>query len=383
MKISIGNIVEGENYFKRSKVDKTFLKKLEQSRNVNISSPRRIGKSSFMKHMISSYTEKKGIYLTVESINSSNEFFKKIYKVLLQELKSSNKLKEYIDDTFKRLKITSIGLDGISFDATELDYFEELVLLGKKMSNLKEQFILYTDEFSQTLENIIRDYGEDKGKDFLHKCRELRINHELKNHVQFVYAGSIGLEHIVYKLNESKAINDLGQFNIPTLSEEEAYQLISFIIDDSNIEFSEENKKYLLDKMKWHLPYFYQLIMSDIENQLDMEETNVISINHIDISFNNVLLTRTYFEHWHSRLRTLLKGEEYNFAKKVLNSTSKKSRIHISEIHDLGQIDDIDINYILNILIHDAYLMKDFNNSELYHFCSPLLSIWWNENIYV
>ena len=53
------------------------------------------------------------------------------------------------------------------------------------------------DEFPETLENIIETDGPEAGKHFLQSNREIRQNPEINQHVHFIYAGSIGLEHIV------------------------------------------------------------------------------------------------------------------------------------------------------------------------------------------
>lgn len=384
MKIIIGPAAEGDFYFDRPKLDKLFWKKMRESNNVSIVAPRRVGKTSFMMNLLNKKEgDYKCLYLITESINSSYEFFKKVYKVLITQLNISKKFKTFFESLFARLEIKSISATEIEFGKAGIDYFNEILFLCRELKNFPQKIVLLIDEFSQTVENIITDVSKEAARNFLHQCRELRQDPEIKSRISFVYAGSIGLENLVLSIDEPRAISDLSNFIIPPFNEKEAINLINQIIDGDVYQFSEYKKRYFLQKLKWLLPYFIQVIMSEIETICIESNNNEITEEVIDKAFKNALRNRSYFEHWLVRLRTIFKGNDFSCAKEILNTAAKKDEIDYYELQDIitkYKIDDPAI--IINTLSHDGYLVKD-EASVKYRFNSPLLQKWWLSNIVI
>jgi tetratricopeptide (TPR) repeat protein len=384
MKIIIGPAAEGEFYFERPDLDALFWKKIQESHNVSIAAPIRVGKSSFMLHLLKN--EKPGYtcaYIITESINAPNEFFKKVYKTLLALLNRGTKFKQFFEDLFKRLDVKKISLTEIEFGNNNIDYYEEILLLCKEVKESDQKIIMLIDEFSQTLENIITDQGKETAKNFLHQCRELRQNLDVKSKVGFVYTGSIGLENLVMSIDEARSISDLGHFKMPTLSEEEANSLITQILDGDPLLFAEEERNYFLEKLKWLLPYFIQVMMSEID--AICKEKNRIAVSNaiIDEAFEKALDNRSYFEHWLSRLRIIFKGNDFSCAKEILKKAVVNNGIDSYELQDtMTKFGIEDPGPLLNILQHDGYLVKDEAINK-YRFNSPLLQAWWHKNIVI
>jgi hypothetical protein len=384
MKIIIGPAAEGEFYFARPHLDEQFWKKLKESHNLSIAAPRRVGKSSFMLHLLKN--NKEGhfcIYIITESINEPNEFFKKVYKTLLGTLSLGGKFKQFFEDVFKRLDIKKISMTEIEFGKNEIDYYEEILLLCKEIKENDVRIVLMIDEFSQTLENIITDQSREVARNFLHQCRELRQNLDVKSKISFVYTGSIGLGNLVLSIDEPRSITDLGHFNIPPLSTEEANKIITQIIDGDSIQFEEKEREYFLNKMNWLLPYFIQVMMSEMDSICKERGKQIISESIIDEAFKRALDNRSYFEHWLTRLRSIFKGPEFSFAKEVLKIAAINNGIDYYQLQDVSTRFDIDdFVPLINILQHDGYLVKKEQNG-IYGFNSPLLQSWWLKNIVI
>ena len=384
MKIIIGPAAEGEFYFARPHLDEQFWRKLKESHNLSIAAPRRVGKSSFMLHLLKN--NKEGhfcIYIITESINEPNEFFKKIYKTLLGTLSLGGKFKQFVEDVFKRLDIKKISMTEIEFGKNEIDYYEEILLLCKEIKEHDARIVLMIDEFSQTLENIITDQSREIARNFLHQCRELRQNLDVKSKISFVYTGSIGLENLVLSIDEPRSITDLGHFNIPPLATGEANKLITQIIDGDSIRFEEKEREYFLNKMNWLLPYFIQVMMSEMDGICKEIGKHTISKSIIDEAFKRALDNRSYFEHWLTRLRSIFKGGDFSFAKEVLKIAAINNGIDYYQLQDVTAKFDIDdFVPLINILQHDGYLVKNEQNGT-YRFNSPLLQSWWLKNIVI
>ncbi|MCX6317612.1 MAG: AAA-like domain-containing protein [Bacteroidetes bacterium] len=384
MKIIIGPAAEGDYYFHRPYLDELFWKKIKESHNLSIAAPRRVGKSSFMLNLLKN-TKKDYhcVYIITESINEPNEFFKKVYKTILGQLNNGGKLKQFFDDLFKRLDIRKISVSEIEFGRNEINYYQEILLLCREVKENDKQVILLIDEFSQTVENIISDQGRDTAKNFLHQCRELRQSPDVKSKISFVYTGSIGLENLVISIDEPRSIADLGHFTIPPLTKEEAKKLINQVMDGDAIVFAAKEQDYFLQKMNWLLPYFIQVMMSEMENLCREHPSQKITTAMVDIAFEKALDNRSYFEHWLTRLRTIFKGNDFSCAKEILKISVVKNGIDYYELQNcMARFQIEDAAPLINILQHDGYLVKDPNTNK-YRFNSPLLQAWWKKNIVI
>lgn len=384
MKIIIGPAAEGDYYFDRPYLNGLFWKKIKESHNLSIAAPRRVGKSSFMLNLLKNeMPEYRCIYLITESVNEPNEFFKKIYKTILGQLTREGKFRQFFDDLFKRLDIRKISLSEIEFGKNEINYHEEILLLCREVKESETKVVLLIDEFSQTVENIISDQGREPARNFLHQCRELRQSPDVKSKISFVYTGSIGLENLVISIDEPRSIADLGQFTIPPLTTAEAHNLITQILDGEGIEFSEESRNYFLDKMNWLLPYFIQVLMSEMETICKGQHTQKITIAITDQAFENALDNRSYFEHWLTRLRSIFKGNEFSCAKEILRVAVIRNGIDVYELRNcMARFQIEDEAPLINILQHDGYLVRD-EVTRKYLFNSPLLQAWWKKNIII
>jgi hypothetical protein len=319
-------------------------------------------------------------YHTTESINKSNEFFKRLYKSYLEEISTNQSLWEQAIALVKKNEIKKLSTGGIELGSTELNYYEEFKRVVEKVP-VNKKIVFIIDEFSETLENIINGFGDESGRNFLHQNRELRQDDSIKNQITFVYSGSIGLGNIAERIDASKIINDIKDFSIPVLTEPEAHSLIELILDDSKIKFSDIDKDYFLQRIKWYIPYYIQIILDEIENQLIAESANEITAENIDQAFDDALAIRNYFEHWSTRLRTALKGDDYSYAKEVLSLISK-SESGLSKTDLLDQSYKINVDdhqNIIRTLEYDGYI--HLIDSTHYVFNSPLLKIWWERNI--
>jgi uncharacterized protein len=379
MKLSIGNVAEGENYFARLYLNEKFWRMLQNSKHISIVAPRRVGKSSFIVNI--STIEKEGytiIYIITESIDNADGFFKKIYTEILNVLGKSKKLTELFADLIKKNNVIKFGLEGIEFSKNDLDFFEEIKFFLKRKPDLN--IVMLIDEFSQTLENIVLTKGENEAKLFLHQCRELRLDPNCKDKINFVYTGSVGLENLVASIDELKSINDIAIFEVPPLNADEGVRLIDQILDNEDYVFNIKYKHYLLEKIKWILPFYIQIIMSEIQEICIESNIKIIDEQIIDNAFTNSLSRRAYFEHWESRLRIMFKGNEYKCVKAILDFTATNNELSKYEIANIALVNEIENHKcFINVLLHDGYIVSIEDNSK-YRFASPLLQQWWINN---
>ena len=381
-KTIVGQAAEGEYYFPRIEIDDLFWKYISKGSHLLISAPRRVGKTSFLKHISKLSNDKYLLkYHITESVNSSAEFFMKLYKSLLQELSQQKGATESLKNAFKQHGIKQIGLKGIELTKIDLDYYLEFKRLVAE-TEFEKKFIFIIDEFSETLENINSDHGESAGKNFLHQNRELRQDSTINQKIQFVYSGSIGLGNIAEKILATKTINDLYDFSIKPFTEQQALEFIKKSTLSDELEFPDKVKRYLLENVEWLIPFYIQILLDEIENHLSENNLQSIDNSVVDKAISRALEIRNYFEHWHTRMRVAFKGKDYTFCKELLNLiATTEGAVVKSKVFDLAAKFDLEESYdtIVRTLIHDGYIHLDSENK--YRFNSPLLKIWWDRNI--
>ncbi len=381
MKIKVGQTVRGKDFFPREKEILRLWKKIENGNNILISAPRRVGKTSLMRFLQDNPKENfLIIYLITESVSNENEYYKRLYKNLLEE---------DVVNWFTRIgavsknvlnKISEIGKSLKIEGNRNLDYYSEFIILIKSLKLESNRLIIMIDEFPQTLENIINEQGNNAAYHFLQTNRELRQSPEISEKVQFIYTGSIGLENIVSRINSVNLINDLDVFHLQPLKETEARDLINELV--LNLKFTLESViiDKILSEIKWHIPYYIQIVIQEIDNIYDEKDLTIIDESIVDLAFKQLLEQRIYFEHWYKRLEKAYKSNEYKFARDLLNSISTNDNISVNEVLNLATGLNIQDKYkeIVNALIHDGYINVDSNN---YRFNSPLLKLWWEKNV--
>ncbi len=384
MNIKTGPPVSGENFFSRQQLVTKSWDMIESGKHILFVAPRRVGKTSLMHFLRDKPKENYTLlFLNTESVNNKNEFFRRVLNKVLKTdfVEKSQKVLTFLERHKPAIK--KLGWDGVEFGVNDQnDYWEMLsgILLSPQSDTQK--LIIMIDEFPETLANIVNDESENAGRQFLHSNRELRQNMEEHNNVQFIYAGSIGLENIVSRLNAVNTINDLSILKIPPLNENEAKQLIKQLVENINFELSESLIEHILQKIEWFIPFYIQLIIDEIRNIHRDENPDKITEEIVNWAFDGILEQRQHFEHWHTRIRATLESDDYNFVKELLNITSENNKIHSNEILDLAVKYKLEENYndLFKSLVYDGYINND-DDPNIYRYNSPILRMWWRKNV--
>lgn len=388
IKIIAGQVAGGEDFFNRKKEVEMLWQRILSGSNIIISAPRRVGKTSLVCHIRDN--PRAGfhvVYMITESANDENEFFKKMYKHVVSELKAAKRFTSFLKDCGKealgRIEKISLSEATIQLGGAGINYYDEFVALIKSLDCQDEKIILIIDEFAQTVMNIRNDQNDSRAIHFLENNRTLRQMPEIRSKLQFVYAGSIGLENIVGKMNASQTINDLNNMVIGPFTPKDAGDLILALAQRPELVLGPEQVDYLLEKVEWLIPYYIQLIVQELDTMtIDLEEEKIITSGMINTAFERIIEYRNYFENWHTRLRASYKKEEYNFAKEVLNTISEAGTMESAAVFDCAVRHGIEESYkeVVNALKHDGYI-NNSPNARIYRFNSPILKAWWCSNV--
>jgi uncharacterized protein len=381
----VGQVARGDKYFDRPYITKMIWEIIENGNNILISAPRRVGKSSLMCHLLENpKLNSRLLYITTESVDDDNEFFKRLFYELVSNISGIQKYTKQFTTLIKRFgsSIESLGKDGIKLKEGKIDYFEEFKKLLKSIDLEGDKIIIMIDEYAQTVENIKSKINPNKAKQFLEKNRELRHEPQIIKKVKFIYAGSISLQAIVDNINSSHTTNDLCSFDFKPFSIKESRELIDMIMNGSEYKISDRVTKYLIEQVEWLIPFHIQIILDEANKYCIENDSFIFSQKVIDEAIKSALNIKNYFQHWNTRLKKVLKGKDYKFANELLNNLSNSELMEIKDIINIAQKYKVTENYknIIYILEYDGYI-NNKNESKVYKFNSPILKLWWNKNV--
>lgn len=392
LKSSLGQPAEGEKkYFPRDKIVKKIFRKLDNGENILISAPRRIGKSSILKHIAKNHKQNQIVkYMIVQSVNSQEEFFKKLFNELIEDKEIFEGLQSYFKKATSTLRsyisrVSGISLNGITINPNEIiNYYEECISLIKSFKTEKI-IIIFIDEFPDALHNIYIK-NESLAINFLQQNRDMREKFS-DNNLQFIYTGSTGLKNVVRKFKKLDLINDITTIEVLPFTNEEAKELISRLIlgfqeEIAEFDISKTTIDYILEKISWKLPYYMQIIVDELFEYYEDTQEEITSAT-VDLVLDKIVKSKSthcdYFENWKDRLSRAFKNENYSFAIEVLNYIAKNESIDYAEFCDLATKHEVqDHKYILDVLEHDGYISED---NKKYGFNSILLKNWWFINV--
>ncbi|MBL4660080.1 MAG: ATP-binding protein [Alcanivoracaceae bacterium] len=383
MSIIAGQAVRGDNFWDRPYLMADIFDVVESGGHILLVAPRRVGKTSLMYRIKDTVNNDYiVVYVNTQAAHSANAFWEKLFEQLMDE-EFINTLKSKAKKLYKILKsirVSEVSIKGIKFGKSKtINYAKAFETLLKSLDNDKK-LIIMLDEFSQTIENIIKYQSIEEAEQLLENHRDLRQNHRLLQKTVFVYAGSIGLESVVANIQSSKHINDLVNVDVPPLEYDDAKSFALHLCSSNKMTIEEADIEYMLDKILWLIPFNIQLVAQELKRLYRREP--IINSTVVDAAIENVLKHKKDFIHWQERLEIFDKIE-YNFSIDVLNTLSTNGKIPSTEIFNLAskhKLEESKAKTVIHALRYDGYI-NNKEDARTYHFNSPILRTWWYRNV--
>jgi len=380
--IIIGNIAQGNNYYQRKNIENEIIAELDKGNHILLSAPRRVGKTSIVKYLEQvKLNDRNCIFKNIQDIKSEKEFYETIYELILKSLKRNDQIKQSLKKFFSGRGIESISWDsGIKFkDKKDFNYKEEIRILIQKLENQKIKVILFIDELPDVLHYLYENNKVQEALGILKNIRSWRQDFN-RNALLFVWTGSIGMRHIVRNISKStNDINDLKEIKFKPFDTVEAIEYIQLATQNASVTYSDETAQYLIDKIKYPIPYFINLMLDEINKIAKADHNKNISTKVIDEAFNNQVEENEYFDDWFSRLYKYFEKQDADFMNELLVFIAHKGKINPRQIYDLSVKHGKTTTYmqLVKILLNDGYIVK---NDDKYYFISPFLRGFWLKN---
>lgn len=379
-----GPPVEGENFFGREKELIFAWHHIKKGNSLILSAPRRVGKSSFAKKIIE-FAKKDDWYtleINLEEIKTEQGFV----KLLIEKLQSENWWKKQLSKTVTNFEQTlssintNLEYSGVKVNFEWKSQKEDVYDKLKSLLNNKEETLIMVDEVTVLLNSLIKNDIENGINDvefFLNWLRSFRQVSGTK--IRWIFCSSIGIDNFTNMHNLSYTLNDVEPLHISEFTSEQAVEFVKALAISENLEFANNDVSYLLNKLGWNLPYFIQILFSNI-NQLVKIHNKSICNETTDEAYNN-LINEKHLNTWAERLN------EYNdfvpFANILLKHLSGISagesrdnlyNLLFNKINDTDKTETI-LSKLLYMLKNDGYLINTQENK--YTFRSPFLRDFW------
>jgi len=380
--IILGSAATGDNFYFRAEIVDDIWSELKKGNSVLLAAPRRVGKTSVMQYMEQNPVENfKLIFSNIQGIKSSEEFFERIYTLLLNCLNKIDKAKNWFKKFLTSKSIGKIGIDGIEFENRPTDFLkatDALLIEINKISEL-ENIVLLLDELPEVLFKINKTNKNDAGT-ILEKLRNWRQQPEMNKKVKFVLAGSIGIHYVVDIIgNRNTDINDVGKVDFIPFSSGEARKYIDWAAQGASVIYNAELKEYILSKIQYYVPFFFNLLLDEINKAAKKTGSREITKLNIDTAFDTVVKNNDHFKDWKIRLKKYMPAKHFNFVNEILIHIAHEGRITLQEIYDKAvkhkQTDDY-MGFMGN-LEKDGYITEI---GDEYRFISPFLSAFWKRD---
>lgn len=377
----IGPPVEGDDFFGREKEIQKANKLLDSSHSLLLSAPRRIGKSSLAKRLIEEKKNQgwKCVYIDLEETTTEDGFL----NLVIEAFCKNGIWKQVAEGMSKGLasvleSIEKISLGPVQFNFAKKEDQEDLYKNLKELIRHDEDTFIVVDEL--TLFLTILSKGEDgveKVAFILNWLRSLRQVSKTK--VRWLFCGSVGLRNFTSAMNLGYTVNDLTEFSLDELSRGEAAGLLTELCKSENIEMCDELVEYTLNKLYWNIPYFIQIIFSNLAEDYEGKITQ----EDIDAAYRK-LCSENYLSTWSERL---VEYGEYELpARQILKLLATRPEgieregmlNNLMTGQDASKIEAVDytLSKVLAMLENDGYIMK---KDALRMFRSPLLRDYWFE----
>jgi len=379
-KIIIGKEATGQYYYRREEIESDIWEEIKKSNNILLAAPRRVGKTSVMKYIAEN--PKSGfrlIFRNVQGIDTEERFYKTLYELIIHCLSRFKSNQTLIENYFKKMRISEISTSGFKIDEKAIDYLSEINSLIPQLDPEGENIVLLIDELPEVLHEMYKKGKKGMALNIIKNLRHLRQETDFKK-IQFVFAGSIGLHYVVKLINgRSSDINDLNKIQYLPLNEDEVSLYIDSVTKDATIKYSPELKQYLITKIQYYVPYFFNIMLDAIHNSAKKSNNPIIGKQSIDAAFDLVIKNNDYFKDWKQRLSDYLPKEDFNFVNEILIHVAHKDNISIQELYDKATKHNKVNDYMdfVNDLEHDGYIAEQ---NQKYVFISPFLKEFWKRN---
>ncbi len=377
-----GPPVEGPNFFGREKEIAYAWDLLKKGNHLIIPSPRRVGKTSFAKKLLTIAEGSNWHTLEINLEKVSNEVA--FIELFIEKIKAQGnwweKAKTKGGELLKALKsikpvVEAGGVKlGVEWHTQKANIYHTL----SELLDHNQDTLIFLDELTVLLTSMIKEpSGKDTVESFLHWLRDLRQTSGTK--IRWVFCSSVGVENFTHAHQISDALNDVKDFPLKAFDVPTSLEMLQQLEEGNDMKLTEGIRQKIVTKLSYCLPYFIQLVF---EKMKSLKEIDGLAIDEalVDTAYDE-LTEDGRFNTWIERIEKQY-FEHSTFAFLLLRHICREKEGYTREnlvqlvaakVQDTEKAEDL-VSHLLYMLKNDGYIV--FENAK-YLFRSPLLRDFW------
>lgn len=386
----VGPPATGERFYNREELVKLIWERLEVGSLLFVA-PRRFGKTSVMLNLRdnpeSGYLP---IFLDLEWLESPTQFVVEVIAEMVRNLPGfwralrgvggfPERILNFLKDTLSDFEIAEfkIGLrKKVGKDWRDLG--KVLIKLAEKIDG---KVLLMLDELPLMTKRMLNGAEKDSVEPFLYWLRSFRVGPDAMESMRFIIGGSIGISHVLTQARAESSMNDLESIKVDPFPPNVAKRLVRELFESQKRHVDEAAIEQVLCEVELLVPYFLQMLVSET-CKLAIDKKINVSSSLVSAAYHDRLISvesRTYFEHFYSRLKDYYEISEERAAKAMLKELALKGKLSIQQLRNIylqaiGEQPDKRFSSLLSELENDFYLRRQ-DDSYIFH--TKVLRDWW------
>lgn len=363
MKLTVGNPVEGDDFFDREDEQKRAWRHLE-SDHLLMLAPRRIGKTSLI-YRLRDTAQAHGfysVYCSFAGCNDERDCVTELFKAL-HPLQTIGQKTKAMFGGIKSIKYSDFGVEW-GGGGNWRQAGEEI---ATALADTEYQWLVCIDELPVFVVKLLQqgDEGRERARTFLYWLRNLRQAHYRQ--VKWLLAGSIGLDTMAARLRIGDAINDLKPFPLDAFSRDCAERFLDALAQSYGIALPPEVRDHIVARIGWPVPYYLQLMFSSLRDTVE-DDGAPLAVATVDGLFEKLLgpAYQGHFDYWRQRLDDELGQPDAGHAVRLLNRLAGTREgldaatlgfvlhPHIADTEERDRL----LRHLLNVLDSDGYLVR-------------------------
>ena len=395
--IVIGRPARGDDFFDREKEQRQIWTRLNDGNNLLLLAPRRVGKTSLLYRLRQSAWGEGWLaaYASVADARNEGEFLERLIRGISIEKESARALAPLRQGRWKKLfghfrsAFDEVSLGELGVKLRELPPQEWSAVardLKQALPAVRRRWLIMLDEVPVFVMTLLRaDPSGARARDFLTAFREIRQGtaEQEEDPIQWILAGSIGLDNLARRYSMVGTINDCAPFELGAFTPEVADEFLRALAIAVQLDLGPEVRAHLRERAEWLIPHHLQILVASLRDRCE-ETDSQPNVELVDAAFEAVLghAYRSYFDHWSVRLGEELGSPDDAYAKRVLTvaarvragaTASVLSQALAAEIADPDRRAEV-LPWLLDVLARDGYLIEIEGR---WRFRSPLLREYW------
>ena len=395
LKKTVGNWVDGDRFFDRDEDLSVLCEEICEGTSILLTGQRRMGKTSLVREAFRRLERTRGITTLFVDLEDAKDPADAVVRIVDRARSNANmwqRLKGVLGDGLDRLETVGVGEFKISLRAqinegtwkyrgdAILDAIarkkDRRVVIALDELPLVVNRILVNDDYAMPRERI------ERAGEFLSWIRGSCQRH--RDQISVILLGSVGFPPILKRAGLSATMNTFSLYRLEPWSEATAVRCLAELARYYEVELPTDVRLAMCRRLRSCVPHHVQQFFDALHRVLRLARRSSATLEDAERAYRRDVLGtrgRIDMDHYEERLKLVLGPGRFRIALELLARAATQGSLgsgaidsYQSELRAIGEVDDAEIPFVLDVLEHDGYLKNDERGE--FRFRSGLLEDW-------